>query len=61
MARDDPDELLTAQETAELLRVAVVTLRRWRREGRGPPFLWTEGRPRYRRGDVLAWLRRRRP
>ena len=28
-------------------------------EGTGPPVLWAGDRPRYRRGDVDAWLRRR--
>jgi hypothetical protein len=34
-------------------------VRRWRAEGIGPPVLWAGDRPRYRREDVDAWLRRR--
>ncbi|HEY6590374.1 MAG TPA: helix-turn-helix domain-containing protein [Actinomycetota bacterium] len=45
-------------EVAELLKVSVGTVRRWRREGIGPPVLWAGGRPRYRRGDVDSWLQR---
>jgi excisionase family DNA binding protein len=52
------DEYLTEAEVAELLKVSVGTVRRWRREGIGPPVLWAGGRPRYRRGDVDAWLQR---
>ena len=55
------DELLTAREVAALLKVSEVTLRRWRREGKGPRWLWTEGSARYRRGDIEEWLRRRQP
>ena len=52
------DEYLTEAEVAELLKVSVSTVRRWRTEGIGPPVLWAGGRPRYRRGDVDAWLQR---
>lgn len=54
------DEYLTEAEVAELLKVSVGTVRRWRREGIGPPVLWAGGRPRYRRADVDAWLQRER-
>ena len=53
------DEFLTERELADLLKVTVGTVRRWRREHTGPPVLWAGGRPRYRRGDVDAWLERR--
>jgi excisionase family DNA binding protein len=52
------DEYLTEAEVAELLKVSVGTVRRWRREGIGPPVLWAGGRPRYRRSDVDGWLQR---
>lgn len=32
-------KFLTAEEKAEELNVSVETLRRWRREGRGPDFI----------------------
>lgn len=53
------DEFLTERELADLLKVTVGTVRRWRREATGPPVLWAGGRPRYRRADVDAWLERR--
>jgi excisionase family DNA binding protein len=45
-------------QVAELLKVSAGTVRRWRREGIGPPVLWAGDRPRYRRADVDAWLQR---
>jgi excisionase family DNA binding protein len=54
---DDP--LLTEQELADYCRVSLRTVQRWRAEGTGPPVLWAGDRPRYRREDVDAWLRRR--
>jgi excisionase family DNA binding protein len=55
-----PDEpLLTEQELAEYCRVSLRTVQRWRNEGTGPPALWAGDRPRYRRDEVDAWLRRR--
>ena len=57
----DLDVLLKPEEAAQLARLAVSTLkdRRWR--GTGPPFVKLSpgrgGRIRYRKGDVLAWLR----
>jgi hypothetical protein len=53
------DDLLTERELALYCRVSLRTVRRWRAEGTGPPVLWAGDRPRYRRGDVDAWLRRR--
>lgn len=54
------DEYLTEAEVAELLKVSVSTVRRWRREGSGPPVLLAGARPRYRRADIDAWLHRLR-
>jgi excisionase family DNA binding protein len=53
------DEYLTESEVAQLLKVSLGTIRRWRREDSGPPVLWAGDRPRYKRADVDAWLRRR--
>jgi excisionase family DNA binding protein len=50
------DELLTEQELATLLKVAVRTVRRWRVEGSGPPALRIGRVVRYRRADVDRWL-----
>ena len=58
---DEP--LMTEAEAAELLRVTVRTLKRWRLEGtEGPPVAGYVGRsPRYRRSELLAWIRRGKP
>jgi excisionase family DNA binding protein len=50
------EELLTAQELARLLKVSVHTLRAWRREGVGPPWIKVGRAIRYRRSDVERWL-----
>jgi excisionase family DNA binding protein len=52
------DELLTEAELAQLLKVSVGTIRRWRAEGSGPPSLRLGRGVRYRRVDVDAWLER---
>lgn len=51
------DELLTQREVAEMLKVAVRTLERWRQDGSGPPFVRVGPRAiRYRRTAVEQWL-----
>lgn len=53
-----PDEtLLTPREVSALSGFEEVTLRLWHRQGRGPARTFVEGRPRYRLGDVRAWMR----
>lgn len=52
-------DLLTPGETAELLRVSESTLKRWRREGKGPTYTRLDaGSIRYHRADLEAWLRK---
>ncbi len=46
---------LNEREAAELLRVSVRTLQRWRLTGDGPPFCAFGGRRLYARGDVMSW------
>lgn len=49
--------MLTTAEVAERLHVAASTLSRWRMAGIGPKVYWLgPSTPRYREGDVLAWL-----
>jgi hypothetical protein len=56
---DEP--LLTEPEAAEVLRVSARTLKRWRLEEKGPPVAgYASQSPRYRRSELLAWLRRGR-
>jgi excisionase family DNA binding protein len=49
------DEYLTEADVAELLKVSAGTLRRWRREGTGPPWLRLGRGVRYLRRDVDRW------
>jgi hypothetical protein len=54
---DEP--LLTEPEAAKVLRVSTSTLKRWRLAETGPPVAGYVGRsPRYRRSELLAWIRR---
>jgi excisionase family DNA binding protein len=52
------ERLLSEAEVAEYLNVSIDTMRRWRREGTGPPYVMAGSRPRYRREDVDRWLER---
>jgi|GEM_PF-2052417 hypothetical protein len=53
-------ELLTPEQTAELLCVSPSWLEKRRRSGDGPTFLRVGGLVRYDRGDVNLWLDSRR-
>lgn len=51
------DDAITRPEAAALVKFAPETLRRWAREGYGPPCFKVGSRSvRYRRSQVLAWL-----
>lgn len=52
------DSLATPEEIAELLRVPVQLLYRWRYERKGPPSFRIGRYVRYRRVDVERWLDR---
>ena len=52
----DDEDLLTEQDAADLLQVPLSTLRRWRREGKGPPCLKIGRQVRYRQVAVQRWL-----
>ena len=54
-ARHDAKALLSTAEAAALLALSARTLKRYRVEGRGPPFLRLGGRVRYTRADLLNW------
>jgi hypothetical protein len=59
-----PDDfLLTAKELAGWLRLSLSTLEDWRckHPNRGPRWVQVAGMPRYRLGDVRAWLMADRP
>lgn len=55
--RTEPQVLLTARETAALLRISEITLARWRLCGTGPRFVRL-GRRRiaYERSELLRWI-----
>jgi excisionase family DNA binding protein len=54
------EQLMTEDEVAEYLRVTKRTVRAWRLESTGPPWLRVGRFIRYRRGDVDGWLERQR-
>jgi excisionase family DNA binding protein len=51
-----PSGLLTEQEAAQFLRVSARTLRWWRAEGKGPPFVPVGRRFLYRRVTLERWI-----
>lgn len=48
--------LLPEREAANLLGVAVATLRRWRWAGKGPRFVKLEAAVRYEMSDLAAYI-----
>lgn len=52
-------ELLTPNEVAELLKVSIPTLSRWRGDAAGPPFVAMQGSIRYPRDKLQAWIDQR--
>ena len=52
--------LLTTAEVAELLNYTPDTVRRWRREGRGPAYIKDGEEIRYLPADIKAWISERR-
>ena len=53
-----PDDLLTAEEVADMCNVQPSTVRQWKH--RGLPVVTTVDGPRYRTGDVLTYHSERR-
>lgn len=49
-------DTLSPREAADVLKRAVVTLERWRRQRSGPPFYRIQNRVIYRASDIEAWL-----
>lgn len=54
----DDDRLLTAKQTAALLRKSEGTLEDWRRQGTGPPFHRIGRTPVYLAAELRAWIKR---
>lgn len=56
------DEWLTVREVADILKVDNETLRRWARQGTGPPLLQiATATRRYSKAGLVAWMRDRMP
>lgn len=55
----NPDDLITTRELCEWLRYSTQWAEGARHRGSGPAFIRLGNRVRYRRGDVIAWLRER--
>ena len=56
-ASNTAGKILTEHETAAYLKVKIFSLRKWRREGSGPPYVRCGGRLiRYCENDVMGWL-----
>jgi excisionase family DNA binding protein len=56
MNHQDPEDLLTLEELAAMLRVSKFTVYDWRSRNYGPPAIRLRGHLRYRRREVDAWL-----
>jgi hypothetical protein len=54
-----PDDILDEAQVAAVLHTSVRTLRRWRTEGRGPPYARVGKQPLYRYRGILEWLQKR--
>jgi hypothetical protein len=54
--RPPDDQLLTEEDLAEMLRVLLHTVRRWRHDRTGPRVVRVMRAPRYWRADVVAWV-----
>jgi excisionase family DNA binding protein len=53
---EQSEALWTTDDVAERLKIPAGTLRRWRREGQGPPFVRLGRHVRYDPAAVRRWL-----
>jgi predicted DNA-binding transcriptional regulator AlpA len=53
---EDQDHIDTEDFTAKRLHMSLSGLRKWRAQGKGPPYLRMGKLIRYRRSDVDRWL-----
>lgn len=51
------DQLIVESQAAELLKLSCRTLQAWRPLGIGPPYVRVGRAIRYRRGDLIAWIK----
>ena len=54
------DELLDTAAAGAFLKLAPMTLKLWRSQGRGPAYVRQGNRVAYLRSDLLAWARAHR-
>lgn len=59
IASSELEALLTERQVANLTRMSLASVRRWRRLNRGPKYLRLGGAIRYKPQDVLGWLESR--
>ncbi len=50
------EALITRKQLSTLSSFALITLKIWAKQGRGPRVTVVEGRPRYRVRDVREWM-----
>jgi predicted DNA-binding transcriptional regulator AlpA len=53
------EPLLTEHQVAEISRMSVASIRRWRRKKQGPKYLKVGAAVRYRPEDLYRWLETR--
>jgi predicted DNA-binding transcriptional regulator AlpA len=56
MKQNTPQRLLNEHQVADSCAISVLTLRKWRVEGRGPRYVKIGTLVRYRPEDVDAWI-----
>lgn len=56
-----PPELMTQSEVADFLRVDERTVRTWTHEGLVPPPITIRKEKRWRKADIQAWIKAKKP
>jgi len=56
MKQSTPQRLLNERQVADSCAISVLTLRKWRTEGRGPRYVKIGTLVRHRPEDVDAWI-----
>lgn len=51
-----PGTLLESEDVATILRASVLTLKNWRRDRTGPPWIEVGQQRLYRAGDLANWI-----
>jgi predicted DNA-binding transcriptional regulator AlpA len=52
------DPLMTPEQASEWLQVPVPTLKNWRSQGEGPPYVKVGRFVRYEPGSLAAWVKK---